>query len=362
MNELAEQLGVVFSSVIPELEGWRFGSEGFATCSSCPMQPQPGQELPEHRPVFTAKARCCTYHPDLPNFLAGRALKRGGVGAQKIRARLENLETRHATGIVRPEAVAEQYLEFGKTSFGNRDDLTCPYWVSGEHNCSIYADRNAVCRTWHCKSVDGARGHAAWTALRWLLLEVEAELSKIAVTTEPPSREASVEAWVEWYIACNEQVDDLNAETLKTLRTPRLEQLIVEVARAVTVRDTRLPEVVAPSIAQWFVEPEGVAMTAWSGYDLVDVPSWIFELLSRMDGTKTWREAKRETEISIGTAVTDDLIHTLHRRGLLSAPESIPASGAKWRFQEAPGLGNDDSLQEMAEHLARTLTQDESLE
>jgi Fe-S-cluster containining protein len=362
MNELTEQLGVVFSSVIPELENWRFGSESFATCSSCPMQPQPGQVLPEHRPVFTAKARCCTYHPDLPNFLAGRALKRGGVGAEKIRARLENPEVRYATGIVRPAEVAEQYLEFGKTSFGNREDLTCPYWVSGKHNCSIYADRNAVCRTWHCKSVDGAKGHAAWTALRWLLLEVESELSKIAITTEAPSRETSVETWVEWYIACAKRVEDLNAETLKTLRTPRLEQLIIEVARAVTVRDAHLPEVLAPSIATWFVEPDGVAMTAWSGYDLVDAPSWIFELLSRMDGTKSWREAKFQTEAAIGTAISDDLIHTLHRRGLLSAPESMPESGAKWRFNEAPGIGDEDSFKEMAEHFAKALTEDENLE
>lgn len=359
MNSLVEQLGVVFSSVIPELEGWRFEAESFATCSDCAMRPQqPDQVLPEHRLVFTAEARCCTYHPDLPNFLVGRALRRGGMGAAKIHARLEHPETRFATGIVRPPEIAEQYLELDKTSFGNRADLTCPYWVSGEHNCSIYADRNAVCRTWHCKSVDGARGHAAWTALRWLLLELESELAKIVTVPDPPPREASVETWVEWYIACAKRVDDLDIETLKTLRSPKLEQLIAEVARTVSVRGARLPEVVAPSVAQWFIEPDLVAMTAWSGYDLVDMPSWIFELLSRMDGTKTWREAKTETETAIGTTITDDLIHTLHRRGLLSTPESIPEGGAKWRFVEAPGLGNDDSLQEMAEYLAKALTED----
>jgi hypothetical protein len=356
MSELSEQLGVVFSSVIPELEGWRFGAESFATCSHCPMQPTV-QLQPEHRAVFTAKARCCTYHPDLPNFLAGRALQRGGVGAQKIRARLENIETRSPTAIVRPAEIADQYLEFGKTSFGNREDLTCPYWVDGEHNCSLYADRNAVCRTWHCKSVDGAKGHAAWTALRWTLLEVEAELSMALSAAPAPTRDASVENWVEWYIACAERLDALNPETLESLRTPRLEQLILEVGKAVKLRDAALPEILAPSVAQWFVEPDGIAMTAWSGYDLVDTPTWIFELISRLDGITTWREAKRMTETAIGHKISDDLIHTLHRRGLLSAPESMPETGARWRFNKAPGIGDDDSLADMAQQLIEALTE-----
>jgi Fe-S-cluster containining protein len=362
MSELTEQLGVVFSSVIPELEAWRFGGESFATCSDCAMRPRDNQILPEHRLVFKAESRCCTYHPDLPNFLAGRALRRGGIGAAKIRARLEHLETRYATGIVRPPELEKMYQELGKASFGNTEELTCPYWTSGTHNCTIYADRNAVCRTWHCKSVDGARGHGAWTALRWLLLELESILAKTVTTSDAPAREAPLETWVEWYIACAERVDQLEIETLKTLRTPRLELLISEVARAVQVRDATLPEVVAPSVADWFVETNGVALTAWSGYDLIDAPTWIFELLSRMDGTKTWRAAKSETEAAIGTTISDDLIHTLHRRGLLSPPDPISGSGVQWQIHEAPGIENDHALQELAKRIIKAMSQDEKLE
>jgi hypothetical protein len=362
MNDLTEQLGVAFSNVIPELDAWRFGGESFATCSDCAMRPRDNQILPEHRLVFKAESRCCTYHPDLPNFLAGRALRRGGIGAEKIRARLEHLETRYATGIVRPPELEKLYQELGKTSFGNREELTCPYWVSGEHNCTIYADRNAVCRTWHCKSVDGARGHGAWTALRWLLLELESELAKAVTTSDAPAREAPLETWVEWYIACAERADQLETETLKTLRTPKLEQLIAEVARAVKVRDASLPEVVAPSIAEWFVETDNVALTAWSGYDLIDAPSWIFELLSRMDGTKTWRAAKTETEAAIGATISDDLIHTLHRRGLLSSPNPVSGTGVQWQIHEAPGIENDHALQELAQLIMNTITEGENLE
>lgn len=357
MNELTEQLGVVFSSVIPELERWHFKTEGFATCSDCAMRPrQTDQALPEHRLVFHAEARCCTYHPDLANFLAGRALRRGGLGAEKIRARLEHPDTRYATGIVRPPEQEALYLEFGKESFGNHEVLTCPYWVSGEYNCTIYADRNAVCRTWHCKSVDGARGHAVWTALKLLLLELEAMLARIVIVEEPPSQDASLETWVNWYIACADRVDLLDAATLQTLRTPRLEHLISELAQALGVRDATLPEVVTPSISQWFIEPNSVALTAWSGYDLVDAPTWIFELLSRMEGTTTWRAAKTATETAIGAPISDDLIHTLHRRGLLSAPESKPEDGAKWRIHEPPGE-NDHTLKELAQKIAQALTE-----
>ena len=362
MSELSERLGAGFSSIVPELEVWHFGAESFATCSDCAMKPRAGQILPEHRLVFKAESRCCTYHPDLPNFLAGRALRRGGNGAQKIRARLEQIETRYATGIVRPPELEESYQNLGKTSFGNAEELTCPYWVSGIHNCSIYADRNGVCRTWHCKSVHGAKGHGAWTALRWLLLELESELAKIVTTSDAPSRDASAESWVQWYIACAERVDALDAESLKSLRTPKLELLISEVARALSVRDESLPEVVAPSVADWFVEPDGVALTAWSGYDLVDAPSWIFELLSRMDGTKTWRAAKSETEVATGKTVSDDLIHTLHRRGLLSAPEEHAGTGVQWKIHQAPGVENDHELQALAQRIIDAMGEDKNLE
>jgi hypothetical protein len=362
MNDLTEQLGVVFSSVIPELETWHFGGESFATCSDCAMKPREGQVLPEHRLVFKAESRCCTYHPDLPNFLAGRALQRGGIGAEKIRARLEHIETRYATGIVRPPELEKLYQDLGKASFGNSDELTCPYWVSGVHNCSIYADRNGVCRTWHCKSVHGAKGHGAWTALRWLLLELESELAKTVTTTDAPPRDASVETWVEWYIACAERVDALDIETLKSLRSSKLELLISEVAQAVHVRDETLPEVVAPSVADWFVEADGVALTAWSGYDLVDAPSWIFELLSRMDGTKNWRAAKSETEAATGKTISDDLIHTLHRRGLLSAPEAHTGTGVQWKIHQAPGVENDHALQALAQRIIDAMNEDEKLE
>lgn len=326
------------------------------------MKPRTGQVLPEHRLVFKAEARCCTYHPDLPNFLAGRALRRGGIGADKIRARLEHLDTRYATGIVRPPELELEYQNLGKSSFGNAEELTCPYWISGTHNCTIYADRNAVCRTWHCKSVDGARGHSAWTALRWLLLELESELAKTVTTTDAPARDASVENWVEWYIACAERVDHLDIETLKSLRTPKLEFLIAEVAQAITLRNESLPEVVAPSVADWFVEPDGVALTAWSGYDLVDAPTWIFELLSRLDGTKTWRAAKFETEAEIGKTISDDLIHTLHRRGLLSAPEPQTGTGVQWKIHQAPGVENDHALQELAQRIIDAMHEDKNLE
>ncbi len=362
MTEFSAQLGSGFSSIVPELEVWHFGNESFATCSDCAMKPRAGQMLPEHRLVFKAESRCCTYHPDLPNFLAGRALRRGGIGAQKIRARLEHLDTRHATGIVRPPELEVQYQELGKASFGNLEELTCPYWVSGVHNCSIYADRNGVCRTWHCKSVDGARGHGAWTALRWLLLGLESEIAKTVIITDAPSRDASLETWVDWYIACADHVDKLDVETLKSLRTPKLELFIAEVARAVQVRDESLPEVVAPSVADWFVEADGVALTAWSGYDLVDAPSWIFELLSHMDGMKTWRAAKTETEAKIGKTVSDDLIHTLHRRGLLSKPEPHTGTGVQWKIHQAPGVENDHELQALAQRIIVAMSQDENLE
>ncbi|MEZ4236583.1 MAG: hypothetical protein R3F59_10585 [Myxococcota bacterium] len=304
-----------------------FGDEPRATCGDCALKPRPG--VPEGAPwapVFSARARCCTYHPRLPAHLVGRALRRGGEGAARIRARLHEPDGVSAEGIRPHTRHREAYATGG--GFGVDDALTCPYWSEAApegRGCSIHADRDAICRTWHCKREQGARGHAAWLALRDLMTTVQATLVEVAAPEGPPGEGASVEAWEAWFLACADAVDALAPDVVDALRGERYDVLVAAVRARVAERDVPMPDIVIPTVRAWARHQRGVTLCSWAGFDPIDTPSWIFQLLARLDGHTPWREAAAATEAEVGEPVAD-LVVTLYRRAVLGPPEHVDVS------------------------------------
>ena len=308
----------------PELASLSFPDEPLATCASCAMKPRPGiPEGPSH-PTFTASARCCTYHPDLPSFLVGRALRRGGPGAERMRLRLRDPDGVSALGVRAGAALRARYRARSEHEYGRATELTCPFWVAGELGCSIHADREAVCRTWHCKLAGGAAAYAAWMALKRLLGCIEETLARqCAADGEPPEPGADAQAWASWFTWCADHVDGLGPERLSALRGPRLVELIDATRARVAARDAPMPAVVMPALRNWAVQEHGVVLIGWSMFDPVQAPSWIFALLSRLDGRTPWRDALAATEVELGHPIGDDLMFSLYRRGLLIEPEHL---------------------------------------
>lgn len=302
--------------IAPELDGVSWPGEVLATCASCAMQ----RSVPGHI-RFTAKARCCTYQPRLPNFSVGRILRRDDVGAERIRTRLLDLRAVDARGIGARPDLAARYATRADDDFGHNDLLTCPYWVEGPLGCSIHADRNAVCRTWYCKSAQGARGGLAWSALKETLRSIEHTLAELCIRDgEPPVTGDGVEAWVHWFRWCADHVDALPDDRIEALRGERLAGLLAQVAERCRQRDLPLPDVVIPHVMSWVVRDDRIDMTAWSPYDMVPLPKWIFHLLSKLNGERTWWEARALAEVELGVVVSDDLVLTLWRRGLIGPP------------------------------------------
>jgi hypothetical protein len=317
-------------ALVPGLSSIPLRDEVLASCSRCAMAPQPHRQQANHRIAFEAPARCCTYQPDLPNFLVGRALRRGGPGAERLRARMNDPEGLHPQGIRAPAEYRARYdaRHRDKTAagFGHDADLTCPYWVGGERGCSIHADRDAVCRTWFCKVVDGRLGANLYKAMRKVLERAEDALGFACLGAGvAPKEGAPPSEWEAWYLRCADYVDALDDAAVDRLRDAELESAGQDLARFAAQRDRPLPEIVGVNVQQWFKEGDGWAMTAWSAFDLVEVPSWIFALLGRLDGNTPWRVAKEAAEAELGRVISDDLILTLWRRGLLCDPQGVDA-------------------------------------
>ncbi|MEQ1503287.1 MAG: hypothetical protein ABMB14_13705 [Myxococcota bacterium] len=301
--------------------------EVLATCGDCAMKPRPGVPETSWAPVFPAASRCCTYHPELPNVLVGRALNRSGPGADAIRARLADPDGVSAWGIRPPKGFHRRYHDPTTGGFGHDDALRCPYWSATApegRGCTIHLDREAVCRTWHCRLGSGRRSYAAWMAVKALLDGILHTIAtRCALLGEAPADGAPPAAWEAWFRGCADRVDRWTAADVDGLRGGQLDQLAAAVTAAVADRDRPMPEVVMPSVTAWNVHPHGVSLVSWSRCDPVEAPPWVFRLLARLDGQTPWRRAKAETEAELGQPIGDDWVVTLYRRGLLGPPEYV---------------------------------------
>jgi hypothetical protein len=304
--------------VVPELAGLSFPAEPLATCATCAMAPREPARPGDIE--FTAPARCCTFHPRLANFLAGRALRRGGPGAERVRARIAQGVGVGPIGIEPGAEWMARWRTRSPTSYGRDTALTCPYWVEGPYGCSIHADRDAVCRMWHCKVAKGQRAQVAWSALGELMAKLERRLAgwcASRLTLEDPER---------YYVACADLVDAATDEELAALRSEGVERLLATARERTADRDAPLPDVVTPRISDWVTGEDGVALASFSPYDRTLLPPWIFELLSRLDGVRTWRQAVDHTAAALRRPIPAEIVLWLWERGLIGPP--IPLEGS----------------------------------
>lgn len=305
----------------PQLRSLPLRPEPLATCHDCAMQPRDGAQ--HGRPVFTARARCCTFQPHLSNHVVGRILLRGGPGAERMRRRLEDPEGVDPLGVRGSAEWIARYQSSLEQRFGCDDALTCPYWAEGELGCSIHLDREAICRTWHCRLEGGVLAHRVWIALREVLQCIEHTLAHAAVRAGTPPQQPSRQDWIAWFEGCSHHVDGLTDDALRSLRSERLQAALDTLLLRVEERDVPMPGVLMPALRNWSVQEHGVLLIGWSSYDPFWAPPSIFQLLSRLDGRTSWRSALAAAEAAIGHPIGDDLILRLYRRGLLVRPEHV---------------------------------------
>jgi hypothetical protein len=155
--------------------------ESEATCADCVMLAREGETAIE---LFSPATKCCTYLPDLPNFLCGRIL---GDDDPALAIGRRSLEERISTGIaVTPLGVGRRrsyQLLYDNTpgAFGHASTLRCPHYVTDEGRCGVWRHRNSTCSTWFCKHVRGAAGHRFWKTMQQLLAAMERNLAKVCV-------------------------------------------------------------------------------------------------------------------------------------------------------------------------------------
>jgi len=318
-NEVLSGYPPAVVRLVGDLDLSAFAPEPKARCAACPMNPAPGDDPTGDR-SFTW-VRCCTYQPNVPNFLVGLALSRGGAGAERIRERIAAVDGVYVRGLAGTWEKRRRYAREGGTAFGRDASLRCPYWREGDLSCGIYESRISVCRTWYCRHQHGLLGRRAWNALRDLLAEIEARLSwccKALVRTPWPWSRPAV--WEDYYRSCAEALDRIDADRLASIDRA-LVGLRVAVHTAVAHRDRPLPERLRTG--HHFVEPVVTGtwrITGYTAWDPVEAPVAVAEMLRLLAEGGSWREVAEDVERRTGQVLDEALGRDRWRADVLVDP------------------------------------------
>ncbi len=144
-----------------------------------------GQESASASYFFDPVVRCCSYVPDLHNFLVGRILSDTAPAAQQGRATVEKriAEAVGVTplGLQRPPVYVLLYRSSSE-AFGRNRTLRCPHYLEEGKRCGVWRNRESTCATWFCKHVRGDLGYTFWRdSLHPLLQAVEKDLARWCV-------------------------------------------------------------------------------------------------------------------------------------------------------------------------------------
>jgi len=131
---------------------------------------------------FNPETKCCTYIPELPNYLVGRILSDDdpafSSGRDTVQRRLSAAVDVTPLGLGQPPNFQVLYSFSPGTLFGQSQTLLCPHYLADEGGrCGVWKHRASVCATWYCKFVRGQVGFEFWTTLHQLLSRVERTLS-----------------------------------------------------------------------------------------------------------------------------------------------------------------------------------------
>lgn len=337
----------LYHSILPPFFDGAAPNEVKAPCGSCTMCPPADRPADPGVVYFRPDSKCCTYHPNLPNYLVGAILKDTSPDLAEGRRRIRDKITKRIGVTPRWVAAPKKYsllLDASReSSFGRSAALRCPYYEEQGGLCTIWKHREADCSTFFCKHVGGADGQIFWRDLDTYLRCAERKLSGHAVLrvasglTEPTGRanELTLEEledrapealrytsfWREWegreeafYEACHDCIAALSRDDFDRILAGD------DHDRNVTALEKSYRRITAPELPERLVlnptmslQPaqDGVLATTYSRYEPVMLTTTLHEVLGEFSSRETVAEVKervaREHDITIPDAMLLEL-------------------------------------------------------
>ena len=324
-----------YANWMAELLGAPLPAEIHAACGDCRMAP-PHAGACGCDIVFRADLKCCTFMPDIPNFLAGAILADDSPEAAEGRRLFErNAQAQAAVnplGVFPPAQYASRY-RFNAGSFGRLENLVCPYFIRDGGLCGIWRHRNGRCSTYFCKFERGAIGRNLWRRMdallaalesslaKWCLLQLDFETQALAELVPPSGYRipATRTSWGKWagkerelFRECWRLVEPLSGSEALQVSGSEVQLLAQLVQEAFRLRQNRgIPPRLRCGILN--VEPMGAGFSrvwAYSLLDPVDLETSLVECLPMFSGGAT-DEVLRRIESEKGIQIGPELLQKL---------------------------------------------------
>ena len=344
------------------LDGAPLPRETNATCDACAMLPEPGT-TPTSGHWFNPATRCCTYLPELANFLVGAILADTASaypeGAASVRARIAAGRAVTPMGLLQHAEFHASY-DGDVDSFGRDESLLCPHYVARDGGrCGIWEHRESTCSTWFCKHTRGAVNKGFWNRLHHMLREAERALARhcaVELGVAPEALAALLRirgmngnavtldvvtvqrndapggyarmwgAWLgreeDFYRACAALVEPMSWGDVVAASGSEVRALasVVKFGHAFT-QDDALPERVTTSPFEVVGMSSGhVKVQGYSFLDPLDVPRSLFDVMHHFDGRPV-AECLRDASQAAGEPVPPGAIRMLIDFRILRAVE-----------------------------------------
>jgi hypothetical protein len=328
-----------------------------STCNHCAMLP-PSASAPDAM-YFRPETKCCTYWPDLPNFLAGRIVSESDPSMIGGRASVEARIARRVA--VKPSridsgGVFSLLYETTPAVFGRAPALRCPY-LSSDGECGVWKHRPGVCATWYCKHLRGKTGFHFWKLADELLRRVEedlafwcmtqlqvglSELGELADQSKPHVSELDGDIdwlkyrrlWGDWagreiefYRACAGLVESLTWQEVEAKCGPRVEILAGLVRDAYThLESSVIPETLRMKDLHFAsFEAGNYKVATYSPFDPLLMSERLAHVLRYFDGRPT-EKALQAILVEQNIRLSSELVRRLWDFGILEAwePNLLP--------------------------------------
>lgn len=367
---IASHLPPLYSRWIAEFLSAPIPEEPMATCADCAMVTSHDSTPSSKSHSFNPLTKCCTYVPELPNFLVGRTLNETISATVPSREALRSqLDSFHCTP--RKLAIpADHKLLMGhaRGAWGQSERLRCPYFRSDSTaSCGIWRHRNAICSTWFCKHSRGVVGHRFWLALRellfsveralslWCLVESDLEQSQLALCLEPGIESSGpvqlgvseldgivdeatrVRQWGKWlgreaelFRRCGELVSNLSWSEIRSICGPELKVRQGQVeAASEELSSAALPErAVLGTFELDSLDDENVRVVTYSPHDPLELPRPLLEVLPLFNG-RPLAEAVLKADSELGIQIDHDLLQLLFDFEILYCSGQRPSFSSK---------------------------------
>ena len=308
---------------------------------------------------FSKETKCCTYYPNLPNYLVGALLSKNDPGLKKGQELVHEI-IHSRLGIVplgvRRTRKYELLTKQALNAFGKSRIMVCPFFEQDEGLCTIRPIWNATCNTWFCKYNTGHDGQRFWIALRRYLSRMEKVLSQYVaykmgfeardiilpktdtepwtekdLDDQPPDITNYKEQWKRW-VGREEDFYKESYGLIIGLSRDDFDR-IAGITQEILLKDLEdkhrdiilpiLPKILRrnPKLIVEKTRQGEYILTSYSPFDPLGVSKRVYDMLDYFDGHQSNEEASRIILDQLGAEPTEDLLLTLYQFRILTVKE-----------------------------------------